>query len=172
MYKTPGQREIADPCVRGGKGGGLTTVKLVKVRAVPKTYAGVTFRSTLEADWAATLDRGQIAWSYEPEAVQLPSGAYYRPDFWLPELDAWMEVKGPGVPGIEKPIELAVTQWVFVGMAPMRGHAHWDLYGPECSTTNIRALGLVLRMARAVGCMSGQAWELPVYPLPMSRAPR
>jgi hypothetical protein len=35
----------------------------------------------------------EIAWLYEPEGYSLPSGGYL-PDFWLPEFDAWWEVKG------------------------------------------------------------------------------
>ena len=53
------------------------------------------FRSTLEADWAATLDSLSIGWQYEPEGVQLPSGELHRPDFYLPGIATWLEVKGP-----------------------------------------------------------------------------
>ncbi|MDP9144408.1 MAG: hypothetical protein M3N43_06890 [Actinomycetota bacterium] len=77
------------------------------IRAVPKRYAQTLFRSTLEADWAATLDHLAIAWEYEPEAVQLPSGDYYRPDFYLPEMATWLEVKGPHDERIDKTRELA-----------------------------------------------------------------
>lgn len=76
------------------------------IRAVPRTYRNVKFRSTLEADWAATLDALGIAWQYEPEAVQLPSGVLYRPDFYLPECTTWLEVKGPHNDRIEKTHEL------------------------------------------------------------------
>ncbi|MER5671937.1 hypothetical protein [Pseudonocardia alni] len=65
------------------------------IRAVPVTVHGTTFRSTLEADWAATLDALSIRWVYEPEAVLLPSGEEYRPDFYLPDCATWLEVKGP-----------------------------------------------------------------------------
>jgi hypothetical protein len=76
------------------------------IEAVPSWYGGITFRSKLEADWAATLDHYAIRWDYEPETITLPSGANYIPDFWLPELGTWLEVKGTGVPRIEKTIEL------------------------------------------------------------------
>lgn len=100
----------------------------MKIKAVPQTYAGVQFRSTLEADWAATLDRLAVSWSYEPEAIELPSGALYRPDFWLPALGCWLEVKGPGVPGIEKAEELAAAgHWVIRGNPPLRGLVDWEL---------------------------------------------
>jgi hypothetical protein len=57
-------------------------------------YRGVHFRSTLEADWAATLDSLGITWQYEPEAYQTPEGVY-SPDFWIPAQKVWLEVKGP-----------------------------------------------------------------------------
>lgn len=76
------------------------------IEAIPSWYAGITFRSKLEADWAATLDEWHVPWAYEPETITLPSGANYIPDFWLPDHGIWLEVKGTGVPRIEKAIEL------------------------------------------------------------------
>jgi hypothetical protein len=78
--------------------------------AVPTAYAGITFRSHLEAKWATLLDSWGIAWQYEPETITLPSGTAYIPDFLLPDLGTWIEVKGPGVPRIEKAIELGKTR--------------------------------------------------------------
>lgn len=77
-----------------------------QIRAVPRSYRGVRFRSTLEADWAATLTHLDIAWQYEPEAVTLPSGELYRPDFYLPECETWLEVKGPHNDRLDKALEL------------------------------------------------------------------
>ena len=88
----------------GALGGDMT------IEARPSWYGGITFRSKLEADWAATLDANGIRWNYEPETITLPSGAVYIPDFWLPELGTWLEVKGTGVPRIEKAIELGETR--------------------------------------------------------------
>jgi hypothetical protein len=66
-----------------------------RINPVPKRYRGTLYRSTLEADWAATFD--QLGWyyEYEPEAVTLPDGIRYRPDFRLPSQRVWCEVKGP-----------------------------------------------------------------------------
>lgn len=66
-----------------------------RVWAVPQTYKGVTYRSTLEADWAATFDWYGITTSYEPVAVKLSDGQLYRCDFWLKAQRVWCEVKGP-----------------------------------------------------------------------------
>ncbi|MDQ0792036.1 hypothetical protein [Streptomyces sp. B1I3] len=75
------------------------------IEALPTWYGGTTFRSALEASWAATLDTLDIVWEYEPETITLPSGVTYIPDFKLPEIGAWLEVKGTGVPRIEKAVE-------------------------------------------------------------------
>jgi hypothetical protein len=120
------------------------------IDAIPRWYDGITFRSSLEADWAATLDSLGIAWEYEPTTVTLPSGATYVPDFHLPEIGTWIEVKGRDIPRTEKAREYAGTlvcrcdigcgcEWpggeiVLLGWAsirsgdrPMRfGAMHWD----------------------------------------------
>ncbi len=75
--------------------------------AIPRRYRGVEFRSTLEADWAATLDALDLDWEYEPTTFTLPSGQRYLPDFHLPQIGTWIEVKGTGVPRVEKARELA-----------------------------------------------------------------
>lgn len=81
----------------------------MNIRAVPLAYKGVTFRSTLEADWAATFDNLGIYWQYEPLALQLESGQYYLPDFYLPNLHCWAEVKGPHWERMDKAVELRDT---------------------------------------------------------------
>jgi hypothetical protein len=65
-------------------------------------YRGVHFRSTLEADWAATLDQYGITWQYEVEAYVLPDGYAYSPDLWLPAQRTWLEVKGPHYARVDK----------------------------------------------------------------------
>ncbi|MDR3082431.1 MAG: hypothetical protein LBV60_16145 [Streptomyces sp.] len=74
--------------------------------ALPTIYRGTRFRSLLEACWAATLDSFGIVWEYEPETFELESGARYLPDFHLTEIGVWIEVKGPGIPRVEKAYEL------------------------------------------------------------------
>jgi len=80
---------------------------LTAITAKPKTWEGIEFRSTLEADWAATLTSLGITWEYEPEILTMSDGNAYIPDFWLPEIGTWIEVKGYGVGREWKPAELA-----------------------------------------------------------------
>lgn len=63
------------------------------IKPIETEYAGIMFRSRLEARWAVFFDTLGIEWEYEPEAFHLPSGSYL-PDFFLPSVNAWFEVKG------------------------------------------------------------------------------
>jgi hypothetical protein len=53
---------------------------------------GRRFRSRTEARWAVAFTEAQITWEYELEGYHLPHGPYL-PDFWLPQVNMWAEVK-------------------------------------------------------------------------------
>lgn len=83
---------------------------MVEIKATPTWYRGTLFRSTLEADWAATFDQLNWAWAYEPVAVRMTLDGEtvdYRPDFWLPTSRTWAEVKGPHNERLDKALMLA-----------------------------------------------------------------
>jgi hypothetical protein len=61
-------------------------------KAIETRYKGYRFRSRLEARWAVFFDALGIEWEYEKEGYDLPSGPYL-PDFWLPQVRMWAEVK-------------------------------------------------------------------------------
>ncbi|MEV6105735.1 hypothetical protein AB0M28_13610 [Streptomyces sp. NPDC051940] len=66
-----------------------------KIQPIETRYAGHCFRSRLEARWAVFFDALDVRWEYEPQGYLLgPSKIPYLPDFWLPDLDTWAEVKG------------------------------------------------------------------------------
>lgn len=46
-------------------------------------YAGVRFRSRLEARWAVFFDELGVSWEYEPESYRSSDGRVYIPDFRL-----------------------------------------------------------------------------------------
>lgn len=64
------------------------------ISAIETAYAGQLFRSRLEARWAVFFDCLGIAWKYEPRGFESSAGGRYLPDFLLPELAIWCEVKG------------------------------------------------------------------------------
>lgn len=58
-------------------------------------YAGCRFRSRLEARWAVFFDALGIKWEFEPQGHFVgPYRIPYLPDFWLPDSECWVEVKG------------------------------------------------------------------------------
>ena len=58
-------------------------------------YNGIRMRSKLEARYAESLDRQNIKWEYEPQRFELKElNCTYTPDFYLPELNMYSEVKG------------------------------------------------------------------------------
>lgn len=58
-------------------------------------YAGTLFRSRLEARWAVFFDNLGIKWQFEPQGFEVgPRRRRYLPDFLLPDLNIWVEVKG------------------------------------------------------------------------------
>lgn len=64
------------------------------MKAIETRYKGYRFRSRLEARWAVFFDAAGITWEYEPEGFKLDDGTSYLPDFWLPQVRMWAEVKG------------------------------------------------------------------------------
>jgi hypothetical protein len=64
-----------------------------QIKAIETRYAGYRFRSRIEARWAVFFDALGVVWEYEKEGFNL-DGEYYLPDFWLPEQECWIEVKG------------------------------------------------------------------------------
>lgn len=63
------------------------------IPALETSYAGCRFRSRLEARWAVFMDRLRVEWMYEPQGY-LIDGKPYLPDFYLPKLDTFLEIKG------------------------------------------------------------------------------
>lgn len=66
------------------------------IKAIETHYNGHRFRSRLEARWAVFFDSLGISWEYEKEGFNV-DGTWYLPDFYLPHLDLWIEIK-PGDP--------------------------------------------------------------------------
>lgn len=63
------------------------------VKSIDTEYSGYLFRSRLEARWAVFFDALGIKWEYEPEGFQFADGKRYLPDFWLPNDQAFFEIK-------------------------------------------------------------------------------
>ncbi len=64
----------------------------MSLKPIETFYGGYVFRSRLEARWARFWDMLDIRYFYEHEGFALPSGRYL-PDFYLPDLNVWFEIK-------------------------------------------------------------------------------
>lgn len=80
------------------------------IKAIETYYDGHRFRSRLEARWYIVFDKLELGPMYEPEGFILPDGTYYLPDFYLPTLRTWVEVKGVMDDTSRKKIEAFASQ--------------------------------------------------------------
>lgn len=101
-------------------------------KVIETEYAGVRFRSRLEARWAVFFDQLDVPWEYESESFRLRSGAY-MPDFRLGDFcggPVWFEVKPPDAPADHRWFYLAEFTgrpvYVARGMPKVIGdHIEW-----------------------------------------------
>lgn len=69
----------------------------------PTWYNGILFRACLEARWAVFFDCLGISYRYEPHSFDVATGVRcvkYKPDFFLPSLSKYIEIKP------SKPVEI------------------------------------------------------------------
>lgn len=72
-----------------------------RLQPIETRYKNWRFRSRLEARWAVFFESFYIPFEYEHEGYELPSGRYL-PDFRLPEMPCWAEVKPAGFSPTER----------------------------------------------------------------------
>ncbi len=56
-------------------------------------YNTIKMRSSWEVSFAEYLDKNNVIWEYEPETFKLCNGKRYIPDFFIPFLDIYIEIK-------------------------------------------------------------------------------
>lgn len=119
------------------------------ISPIQTRYAGHLFRSRTESRWAVFLDRLAIEWKYEEQGYQLASGRRYLPDFVLPDLKMFLEIKGmePTERELAKVREFAVA-------AHAHGYVTLMLVGgvprPEADTVGIPARAFLVRKGEHV----------------------
>lgn len=115
---------------------------MFKAKPIETFYNGYRFRSRSEARWAVFFDTLEIEYEYEPEGFELSplpksididfkkgrlahkKRIRYLPDFWLPKLQCWIEVK-PHEPTTEEEYKAALLSYatdcdvfIFFGQIP------------------------------------------------------
>ena len=63
------------------------------IKAIETEYDGHRFRSRIEARWAVFFNAIGLKYEYEIEGFQMGE-LRYLPDFYIPSLDRWFEIKG------------------------------------------------------------------------------
>lgn len=79
------------------------------IKPIETRWNGYRFRSRLEARWAVFFAEQRVRFVYEPEGYRLGELGAYLPDFFLPDFNLFIEVKGakPAQVEIEKCRRLA-----------------------------------------------------------------
>ena len=72
------------------------------IQPLETSYRGYRFRSRLEARWAVCLDHLAVLWEYEQEGYPLSRTLAYLPDFYLPQVRIFAEVKPDPVEAIAR----------------------------------------------------------------------
>lgn len=104
------------------------------MKAIETRYKGYAFRSRLEARWAVYFDSLHLLWEYEKEGFDL-GGVWYLPDFWLPQVSMWAEVKPVAFSDdeAEKAKLLAIhtgcSVLELIGVPEFRSYWAWDYCG-------------------------------------------
>lgn len=98
------------------------------IQAINTCYAGHYFRSRLEARWARVFDDLGLRWEYEPQGYRVgEKGRPYLPDFQLPDVGWWIEVKGA-----RERLDMSLLT---DAVHPTKG------LGPDAGSTNLLILG-------------------------------
>ncbi|HOV24577.1 MAG TPA: hypothetical protein PL107_09990, partial [Candidatus Marinimicrobia bacterium] len=66
---------------------------MADIKPIETKFDGYRFRSRLEARWAVFFKEYGLDFEYELEGYKLPSGLQYLPDFYLTDLDTYIEIK-------------------------------------------------------------------------------
>ena|SRR5260370_3390594 len=151
-------------------------------------FDGYRFRSRLEARWAVFFKTLKIAYEYEKEGYNL-NGTYYLPDFWLPALECFIEIKGirPNEDEARRALLLAGATkkkvYIFFGNIPLpeeiphsnsawcfpddrsAENSYWWCECPICEEFGIGKYGLV----HLLPCQH-ISWLLQQYDTPRLRA--
>jgi hypothetical protein len=83
---------------------------------------GRYFRSRTEGTWAAVLHAFDVPFDYEPKTFRLANSISYVPDFYIPDLSIWIEIKAsvPDDAEVDKIIQLAritgCPAFIFAGL--------------------------------------------------------
>jgi len=126
-------------------------------------YAGYEMRSHSETRWAALMDSLSIAWLYESRLIQTRHG-YYLPDFYLPAVGVFVEVKGPG-PTVEE-VEKAEDAEAATGIPVIFAYGKPEMLGAELAHGVVAYFNGGKRVSfstREIGALVRQNYDMHTY---------
>lgn len=104
---------------------------MLNLKPIPTSYLGYHFRSRLEARWGVFFNSLKVRFLYEFEGYEL-DGYRYLPDFYLPELDCYVEIKGDKPKDIERLLAYLLCKYarkpvhIFSGPVPLPSIRDWS----------------------------------------------
>ena len=102
----------------------------MSIQAINTEFDGRHFRSRLEARWAVFFKAMGIECAYEPEGYVV-RGTPYLPDFYIPSLDCFIEIKGvmPESDQENKALPTCAEREKADGLAEVTGKPVFIFYG-------------------------------------------
>lgn len=129
------------------------------MKVIETKFAGCHFRSRQEARWAVFFQELDIPWHYEAEGYELPNTGRYLPDFWLPSLNCFFEVKGatPTPAELTKAHELSAQSGKLVAIASGQ---------TKTSTLRVGSMAPIEWPVQGfkIVAFGGHAWNIETYP--------
>ncbi|MEH6368499.1 MAG: hypothetical protein V7764_19700 [Pseudomonas marincola] len=126
-------------------------------------YAGYEMRSHSETRWAALMDSISISWLYESQLIKTRHG-YYLPDFYLPAVGLFVEVKGLGPTAVE--IEKAEDAEAATGIPVIFAYGKPELLGAELAHGVVAYFNGAKRISfstRELGALVRQSYDIHTY---------
>ena len=140
-------------------------------------FAGNLYRSRLEARYAVLFQACRLPFEYQREGFLLEQGRYlpYLPDFWLPTLGTWLEVKGmlPGARdnAISQLLADQTQRRVIIACGPPEMAANLSCFFPDWHGTLFQTLSAFLMqwlppeiVIRAIGTAQSARFEFGETP--------
>jgi len=91
----------------------------------------IAMRSAWEVQYAKALDLNKIKWLYEPVTFILRNGKRsWTPDFFLPGLNKFVEIKGWFLPRVREKIREVITHFKATKFSIQR-HCEFELHGKQ-----------------------------------------
>ena len=100
------------------------------IKAIETRWNGYRFRSRLEARWAVFFEDLGTPWEYEPEGFDLGADGLYLPDFYLQDIDAWVEIKPQRLSDAERDKAFALSSMTNKIVVELNGIPDPNALGP------------------------------------------